>query len=259
MPSEFPGKGRPTISHAFIVEIAGIPGVGKSTLAENLTRALRSSGVAAVSSRDFSFHGNMQMIEGGASVVGDMLRLTRFFVLGSGGAKLQTTFMGVHRLLRATRPAFARRVMALQSSRQVVVQEPGWQMQLISHLLYFENPIDQKAICNFSKLAPRSDLTIYLRAEPEIATDRMSRRPRGIPRRLRKFTHQELQLALLRAGACSAALASVQRTLGRATLEIDATDRTAEDVARMAEDAVLAQMQIRRSSDQRRDVSVEGQ
>jgi thymidylate kinase len=114
-------------------------------------------------------------------------------------------------------------------------------------------------ICDFSRLAPPSDLTIYLRAEPDIAIDRMSMRPRGIPRRLRKFTRRELNQALLRAVACSAALASVQRALGRATLEIDATGRTADEVARMAEQAVLAQTQMWPSRDQRSDVSVERQ
>jgi hypothetical protein len=195
---------------------------------------LRRSGVAAFSSRDFKFHASLQMLHGGGSALADMLRLSRFFVLGSGRAKLQMTFRGAHRLLRAMRPAFARQVMALQSSPRVVVQEPGWQMQLISHFLYFANPIDQKVICDFSTLAPPSDLTIYLRAEPDIAIGRMSMRSRGIPRRLRKFTHRELNQALLRAVACSAALASVQRTLGRATLEIDATCRTVEEAARMA-------------------------
>lgn len=228
-----------------IVEIIGTSGSGKSTLAENLAKMLENAGYEVAQSRKLP--PGIHLIPRLTALL-DAMRQSRFFLKTRRGG---TVLRGIIQLYRALTPAIARRVgPRLLSTRGILIQEPGWQMQLTSHYLCSAEPLDNYTAELFVRASPPPGLAIYLRVDPPVALYRIRQRARGVPKRLRSLDEESLVAALERGNLASRSLARATEKFGIPTFEIDTTQIAAKDLAHRAEQFVLDIVEV---TEQHRD------
>jgi thymidylate kinase len=204
----------------------GAAGTGKSTLAQNLTKRLRDAGYEVVESRHLP--PGLHLIDR-LSGIRDVVRLSHFFLRNHTRTNL---LKSVARLYRTLAPAIARQVGPQHlSAGGILIVEPGWQMQLISHYLYLSKPLEKEAAELFVLATPPPDLAIYLHADPTVAMLRVRERARGVPKGLRTMDKTDVIAALKRGNSTARTLAQATESLGVPVFEIDTTHISAEDLA----------------------------
>ena len=217
-----------------IVEILGPSGVGKTTLAEHLPDFFAKSNARAVHSKTRSIAGFSLSVKaaGALLAIKDVVRLSPFFLRPLTYGDTRLGLSGFRRLLKSFRHALPRRVLSIAlPCNTVIVQEPGWPMELLSHYLYSKRPLTEAAALRFLDAAPSINYLIILTAEPQISIARMKGRQRGIPKGLRHLNADELQECLQRGNATSAVLDRSGRTMGIKTLKLDVSKLEADEVA----------------------------
>lgn len=235
-------QAQPSKSQPAVLEITGLSGAGKTTLAEGLPSILAQSGCRAFHSKTapLARYSMVEKIAAALFAIGDIVRLSRFFfkpLLFSGP---QFNVISLRRLLKTFRHAFSRRAFMLERSNDaLVVQEPGWPAVLLSQYLYAPEPLAFESALKFLRTAPRMDYLVTLIAEPTVSIERMGGRGRGIPSGLRRLSDVELRASLGRANATSLVLDQAARRLGIATLMLDVSAMSAEEVASSVAEFVL--------------------
>lgn len=205
-----------------MVEVFGVAGAGKSTLAQNLAGRLAALGHAAADSRSTR-----------RTSYGLAERVAAF--VGAAPECLRAAIFVVGRILRADLPpsALSRLGPAFQHSRQlrllvraqgangVAVQEPGWLMDLLTQYVHARQPLGLDVARRYLARGPGCDAAIVLRASPEVSLRHMRSRKRGLPQSVRAFGETELDAFLRRGDAAAATVAAACRAAGTTTLEID--------------------------------------
>ncbi|MCW5713092.1 MAG: hypothetical protein KIT43_01070 [Bauldia sp.] len=205
-----------------VIEIAGVAGAGKSTLAANLAAVLSTLGYAAEDSRSTRRgpHPFGRRLSARLRAFPECARATAFVV---------------GRIARRDLPlaALSRLGPAYQHSRQlrllvgklgaagIVVQEPGWLMDLLTQYVHAKRPLTPKTARRYVEAGPRVDFAVILRAGPEAALRHMRARKRGLPKSFRKLDAAALTALLRQGDRCSATIADACRAVGIDTIEID--------------------------------------
>lgn len=231
----------------FVIEIAGVAGAGKSTLAANLAASLVARGYAAADSRS---------TRRGGYGFGDRFA-ARLRALPE--AVTASAFVA-RRILSRELPAGAlsRLGPAFQHSRQrqllarrlgaagVIVQEPGWLMDLLTQYVHARRDLDAATALRFISAGPAIDLAVFLRAGADTALRHMNSRKRGLPKSFRALDPAALADILRRGDAAAATIAGACRQVGIATLEIDVDGLDADAVTARCLDFVAAALARRR-------------
>jgi len=217
-----------------IVEIVGLSGAGKTTLAEQLPDFFAKSNAHAIHSKTQPAAGFSLRVKaaGALLAIKDVVRLSPYFLRPFIDGDQRLGLSGFRRLLKSFRHAMPRRVLPLAlPCNTVIVQEPGWPMELLSHYLYSRRPLTDADARRFLNAAPPIDYLIILTAEPQISVARMKGRPRGIPKGLRHLNADELHEWLERGNITSAVLDYAGRAVGIKTLKLDVSKLEANEVA----------------------------
>jgi len=231
-----------------IIEILGVSGAGKSTLAAHLKERLSTAGIRTVLSRDAARQkvGLPARLAGTALTAMDSLRLAKHF-FRSGDSKRYVLVAGTpRRLARAARHGRFRRILARgMNPETVIVQEPGWPMQLLGHYQRSQQQLRELEARKFLAFAPRADTVIVLASSPEVALGRLLERRRGVPRLMRGLSEPELAEAIIRGTKASRVIANAARSLGIETYEINVTSLDADEVAERVNSLVLSSVLAR--------------
>lgn len=213
-----------------VVEIAGVAGAGKSTLAASLAASLSALGYAASDSRS-----TRRQSFGARERISAWLR-------AFPESATATAFVAGRVVRRHLPPAALSRLgPAFQHSRQlqllvprlgatgVIVQEPGWLMDLLTQFVHASRPLDVPTAQRYVGKGPAIDFAIVLRASPEVALRHMNARKRGLPQSFRALDAPVLDEMLRRADASGGMIAGACRAAGIETLEleVDALDAAA--------------------------------
>lgn len=238
-----PAAATPDRARPVIVEILGVAGAGKSTLAADLAERLTALGFPATDSRATrrGGFGAASRMRAGLRAVPECIR-TALFVAGriargdlprSALSRLGPAFQHARQL----RLLLGRRV-----AERMAVQEPGRLMDLLTQYLHTRRPLDPAAVRRYMAAGPHADVVIALRARPDVALRHMRARRRGLPQSFRALGDAELEVVLRRGDALAATLAEVCRASGMPTLEIDVDDLDAAAVTERSVAFVLPRL-----------------
>jgi hypothetical protein len=232
-----------------IVEVLGVSGAGKSTLARRLKESLSAKGFQVVLSR----HGVQQNIrlidrlQGSATAVIDIVRLAKYFFRSADSTRYVLVTGTLLRLARAAKHARHRRILARGlPQKTVILQEPGWPMQLLGHHQFSRQPLKEREACEFLTSAPHADILVVLENSAAVSLSRLRGRRRGAPRLMRGLSEPELAEAIRRGARASHILADAARSLGIETYQIDVScldeNEASARVYRLVVPAILAQL-----------------
>jgi hypothetical protein len=206
----------------FVVEVLGVAGAGKSTLAANLARRLAELGYAAADSRSTRrmAHSTGARLAAHARALPESARALAFVAAGIAHGDLPLS------ALSRLGPAFqhARQLQLLVprlGPDGIIVQEPGRLMDLLTQYVHARRPLDPPAALRRVRAGPPVDAAVVLRATPEVALRHIEARKRGLPRSFRGLDAAGLDAVLRRGDACAATIADACRAAGIATVEID--------------------------------------
>ena len=233
-----------------VVEIVGLSGAGKTTLAELLPGYLAKANVHAIHSKTKPLGSFSLGVKAAGALLAakDIIRLSPFFLRPFINGNPRLGLSGFRRLLKSFRHSFPRRVLQLALPyNTVIVQEPGWPMELLSHYLYSKGPLTAAEAQQFLMAAPPTEYLVILIAEPRVSISRMKRRNRGIPKGLRHLGENELQHYLERGNSTSAVLSIASSALGIKTLKLDVSNLDADEVATCVLEFILAAKDGRRN------------
>lgn len=175
-----------------IVEFAGLPGSGKSTVAAGLLTALETEGAAPIAAADLAtdpgtlYSGRLRAVARHARFAAAVARLAwrsprsrreRCFLV-------RTVAVMLHRFDESKK---------LDETRVVVFHEGMVQRSFLS-LVEAEGVGSQADIDRYLRHAPRPDVVVLLRVSPHMCLDRLERRARGVPERLSELsTHDAVE------------------------------------------------------------------
>lgn len=223
-----------------IIEIAGLPGAGKTTLRDLLADRLSSAGLAVVTCH--------LMRPTTPGLRGAVVR-----TVGRVAAVLRepaVTAQAVRVLLADPRPAperwFAFRLLAVTldnrawlAQRQVcAVVDEGFVQRAMLLFGGGAGPVPRSAVARYARSVPAPSVVVMLHIEPSEAVQRTAARERGLPPRFARRSGDELTASLEHAAAVLAAVASDLRARGVRVVDVDAgTERWGERL-----DALVAEI-----------------
>jgi hypothetical protein len=159
------------------VEIIGVSGAGKTTLARLLTTALRANGHFTVQTRCL----DQIAITTSSRLQGTSRAFLDLVTLGPRLWQGQPDFRRLRRLRRGFHKAISQRMLQSASNGWVIIIEPGWTMQLVGLAMQLERIPTEADILAFLRTST-PDVLVVLDAAPQVAINRMSGRNRGLPK-----------------------------------------------------------------------------
>ncbi len=230
-----------------VIEIVGVAGTGKSTLAENLAARLKCENFLAVESRDARNYmgGSTQNILGTVMAGVDVLAFLVFFLRHLFGGQFSFSTGAANRLKMAARHTVQRRTLEGKLGRNgIIVQEPGSLMHLLGHYMYIEKLLSTAITSEFITASPAINFAIILRADPEVSLARMNMRQRGVPKSMRKYRGARLLEIIQHGNYCASTISRACASLGIKALELDVSGLDANAVTERCMEFLLPELRL---------------
>lgn len=230
-----------------VIEIVGVAGTGKTTLAENLVARLKDNNFVAVQSRDARNHtgGPTQNILGTVRAGGDILAFLVFFLRNLVRGRFSFFPGAANRLKMASRHSIQRRTLEVKLGHDgIIVQEPGSLMHLLGHYMYIEKPLSTAIASEFIKASPTISFAIILRVDPLVSLARMNMRQRGIPKSMRQYEGARLLETIQHGDYCASTISSACASLGIKALELDVNGLDANAVTERSTEFLLPELRV---------------
>jgi hypothetical protein len=218
--------GRPVV-----IEIVGAAGAGKSTLAANIARWASGVGYEAADTRSTrrQSYGLGERLAAWARALPEFATASAFVARKIGARSLPVG--AVTRLGPALQHSRQLRLLLRRmGANSVIVQEPGWLMDLLTQYVHAARPLDESVALSYIGRGPRIDFAVVLRVSPGVALGHMQMRKRGLPKSFQELGPAALDEVLRRGDDCAATIAAACRTAGIQTLELDVDGLDAEAV-----------------------------
>lgn len=209
-----------------IVEFAGLPGAGKSTLRDGLAADLRAEGVP-VTARHVVRPTRAGRVGAAERAAGRALALA---------SRPRVAAVAGRTFLTSGRPArerlFAARLLAvtldndrcLRDHRGWVLVDEGFVQRGLLLMAGERRPVPDERVRAYATVVPVPDVVVHLRLDPDRVQERLRSRPRGLAPRFARLGEADLRAALADAARVLGLVVHGVEARGSRVIGVDAAD-----------------------------------